>query len=164
MELKNLLTRPDFDMKKIVYVDMDGVIVDLEGHIRSKYSPEYIAMMGNEVDTIPELFDDPKPVKGAIDAIKVLAKKYDVYFLSTAPWDNPRAWMAKRLWIEKYLGEWGYKRLILSHHKGLCKGDYLIDDRKANGVESFDGVHIHFGTADIPDWDTVLNFFNMIEE
>ena len=164
MVLKNLLTRPDFDMKKIVYVDMDGVIVDLEGHIRSKYSPEYIAMMGNEVDTIPELFDDPKPVKGAIDAIKVLAKKYDVYFLSTAPWDNPRAWMAKRLWIEKYLGEWGYKRLILSHHKGLSKGDYLIDDRKANGVESFDGVHIHFGTADIPDWDTVLNFFNMIEE
>jgi len=151
-------------MKKIVYVDMDGVIVDLEGHIRSKYSPEYIAMMGNEVDTIPELFDDPKPVKGAIDAIKVLAKKYDVYFLSTAPWDNPRAWMSKRLWIEKYLGEWGYKRLILSHHKGLSKGDYLIDDRKANGVESFDGVHIHFGTADIPDWDTVLNFFNMIEE
>ena len=150
-------------MKKIIYVDMDGVMVDLEGHLRSKYSPEYIAMLGNEVDTIPELFDDPKPIKGAINAVKVLAKNYDVYFLSTAPWDNPRAWMAKRLWIEKYLGEWGYKRLILTHRKDLMIGDYLIDDRKANGSERFDGQHIWFG-KDVQDWDQVLDLFNMIEE
>jgi len=31
---------------------------------------------------------------------------------------------------KKYLGESAHKRLILTHHKNLNHGDYLIDDRK----------------------------------
>ena len=63
-----------------------------------------------------------------------LKDKYDIYILSTAPWDNPSAWSDKLEWVKRYLGEVCYKRLILSHHKNLNAGDYLIDDRKKRMV------------------------------
>lgn len=56
------------------------------------------------------------------------------------------------------LGEVAYKRLILSHHKNLNKGDYLIDDRTKNGVDKFEGEHIHFGTEKFLNWNDVTNY------
>ena len=37
-------------------------------------------------------------------------------------------------------------------------GDYIIDDRLKNGVDKFDGKHIHFGTEEFTDWESVLKF------
>ena len=51
-----------------------------------------------------------------------------------------------------------YKQVILSHHKNLNQGDYLIDDRTANGAGKFKGKHIHFGTEKFPDWESVLKY------
>ena len=99
-----------------------------------------------------------EPMSGAIEAFPKIAERYDTYILSTSPWDNPTAWIDKLLWVKKYLGPYARKRLILSHHKHLNIGDYLIDDRLKNGADRFQGVHIHFGTADFPDWDTVVNY------
>ena len=101
-------------------------------------------------------------LEGAIEAIKILNDKYDLYILSTAPWENPNAWKHKREWIEKYFGEGEenifYKKVILSHHKNLNKGDILIDDRPNNGAKYFKGEWIHFATDDYPDWETVVKY------
>jgi 5'(3')-deoxyribonucleotidase len=53
-------------------------------------------------DTIPGIFRHLKPINAAIKSVKKLLKspKYDVYFLSTAPWNNPSAWTDKRIWLE----------------------------------------------------------------
>ncbi|MFZ8887146.1 MAG: 5' nucleotidase, NT5C type, partial [Steroidobacteraceae bacterium] len=83
---------------------------------------------------------------------------FDTYILSTAPWDNPSAWSDKLLWVKKHLGNHAYKRLMLSHHKNLHLGDYLVDDRTRNGADKFTGEHIHFGSASFPDWLTVLAY------
>ena len=69
------------------------------------------------------------PIPGAIAAYGRLSTVFDTYILSTAPWLNSTAWSDKPLWVQKHLGEAGYKRLILSHHKNLNHGDFLIDDR-----------------------------------
>ena len=61
----------------------------------------------------------------AIESVEILSNSFDTYLLSTAPWDNPTAWSDKVIWVKKYLGEVAFKRLILSHHKNLNKGDYL---------------------------------------
>ena len=48
--------------------------------------------------------------------------------------------------------------LIICSHKGLLKGDILIDDHASGrGQELFEGKLIHFGQDDYPDWETVLN-------
>tara|TARA_B110000503_G_C6871094_1_gene298704 strand:+ start:48 stop:509 length:462 start_codon:yes stop_codon:yes gene_type:complete len=153
-------------MKQIIYIDLDGVIVDIERYIQETFSADYIKKhgIGTIIDMHPQIFYDAKPMPGAVAAFRELAEKHEVYILSTAPWDNPESWKAKRIWVEKHLGTTAYKRLILSHNKGLLRGDFLIDDRIANGVAEFEGVHLHFGTHDMKDWDTVLELFNMIKE
>ncbi len=45
------------------------------------------------------------------------------------------AWSDKMLWIKRYFGETFYKKLIITHHKELNIGDYLIDDRDRNGYQ-----------------------------
>ena len=99
-----------------------------------------------------------KPVEGAIGAYKELTKHFDVYILSTAPWNNPSAWTDKLLWVKKYLGDLAHKRLILSHNKNLNTGDFLIDDRTAHGVDRFAGEHIHFPSEQFKTWDEVVEY------
>ena len=99
-----------------------------------------------------------KPVDGAIEAYKELTKHFDVYILSTAPWNNPSAWTDKLLWVQEYLGDLAHKRLILSHNKNLNAGDFLIDDRTANGAGDFSGEHIHFLSEQFNNWNDVLNY------
>ena len=101
-----------------------------------------------------------EPIEGAIESYKQLSQQFDTYVLSTSPWENPSAWSDKLLWIKEHLGEHAYKRLILSHHKHLNSGDYLIDDRLKNGADKFTGEHIHFGTEEFPDWKSVVNYLN----
>jgi len=152
--------------KEVVYIDLDGVIVDIERYIKETYNSKYIKKhgIGTIIDMHPEIFHNSKPMEGAVAAFRQLAQRYEVYILSTAPWDNPEAWMAKRLWVENHLGSEAYKRLILSHNKGLLRGQYLIDDRLVNGVQHFEGTHIHFGSEGTPNWESVMQLFEVIEE
>jgi 5'(3')-deoxyribonucleotidase len=113
---------------KILYCDMDNVLVDFESGI-ARLSPEMRAAYQGRYDEVPGIFALMEPMTGAVAAFNALARVYDVYILSTAPWNNPTAWADKLEWVKKHLGDAAYKRLILSHHKNLCAGDYLIDDR-----------------------------------
>jgi 5'-nucleotidase len=93
-------------MKEILYIDLDGVIVDVERYINETYKSEYIKAngIGTLIDNHVDIFNHSKPIPGAVAAFRQLAQRYDVYILSTAPWDNPDSWTAKRLWVEKHLG------------------------------------------------------------
>jgi len=142
---------------KIVYVDMDNVLVDFESGI-DELSEQTYQEYEDDIDEVPGFFRDLPPIEGAIDAFQKLSKQYDVYILSTAPWRNPSAWIDKLLWVKKHLSQAAHKRLILSHNKHLNRGDYLIDDRTANGAGAFTGEHIHFGEEPFSDWDAVLDY------
>ena len=143
--------------RKIVYVDMDDVLVDFDSAVKLQ-PQEVLAQYKGRYDEIPGIFGLMQPMKGAIEAIDKLKEHFDMYILSTAPWNNPSAWKDKVLWVEKYFGEVFYKRLILSHHKDLCKGDYLIDDRTKNGAGEFEGELIRFGSNEFPDWERVVEY------
>jgi hypothetical protein len=51
-----------------------------------------------------------------------------------------------------------YKRLILSHHKHLNRGDFLVDDGLAAGADQFEGELIKFLTSLFPNWNTVTPY------
>jgi 5'-nucleotidase len=147
--------------KKIVYVDMDNVLVDFPYGIECLSEEDKIKYSGH-YDDCPNIFSLMRPMPGAIESFHILSEHFDTYILSTSPWDNPSAWTHKLEWVQKYLGATpdgpAYKRLILSHHKNLNKGDFLIDDRTANGADRFEGEHIHFGTEKFPDWKSVIDY------
>ena len=144
-------------MKKILYVDMDNVLVDFPSAF-PKVPNDVLEKYADNKDDIPGIFSLMQPLDDAIDAYEKLSQKYDTYILSTAPWDNPSAWSDKIIWVKKYLGSSAHKRLILSHNKNLNFGDYLIDDRTKNGASEFKGEHIHFGKEPFPDWPSVLSY------
>ena len=133
-----------------VLVDFPSGIARIPKHIQIEYE--------GRLDEVPGIFSFMKPLRGAICSYEKLSEKYDTYILSTAPWENASSWSDKNLWVRKYLGDIAYKRLILTHHKNLNSGDFLIDDRTANGAELFKGKHIRFGSADYPNWDAVCKY------
>lgn len=144
-------------MKKILYIDMDNVLVDFESGI-SKLDAAARAHYTGNYDEVPGIFSLMDPLNGAIESFNLLAEDYDTFILSTAPWNNPSAWSDKCLWVKKYLGEKAYKRLIITHRKDLNKGDYLIDDRQKNGASEFEGELILFGSERFGDWEAVRRY------
>ena len=146
---------------KILYFDMDNVLVDFSSGI-ARMSEEMRKEYEGRLDEIPGIFNLMKPLVGAVDAVKELAQYFDVYILSTAPWKNISAWSDKAAWVQKYFGDSKdspfYKRLIISHHKNLNKGDFLIDDRTKNGAGKFEGELILFGNEKFPSWKTVTDY------
>ena len=147
-------------MSKIVYVDMDGVLVDFESGIKL-LSDKELVLFENKFDEVPGIFSRMKPIDGALEAFEKLNKHFDVYILSTAPWENPTALNDKLAWIKQNIGDLVKKRVIFSHNKHLNMGDYLIDDRLANGAGDFKGTHIHFGTEQFPNWESVLYYLKI---
>ena len=142
---------------KRVFIDMDNVLVDFQSGL-DKVSEEIKSEYAGRLDEIPGLFAKMKPMEGAIEAVHELQKHYDLYILSTAPWNNPSAWSDKVEWVKKYVDDVFYKKMIITHCKDLCQGDYLIDDRGKNGASEFSGEWIQFGSEIFPNWKDVLDY------
>ena len=140
---------------------MDGVLADFVSAIKN-YSQKDESLYNEHPDQIPNLFRLLKPIEGAVSSVNELLNLncYDIYFLSTAPWHNPTAWMDKRLWLEDHFGDRINRRLILTHRKDLFKGDILIDDRPNNGAKDFEGEWIHFGQPPFCTWKETLKYLN----
>lgn len=136
---------------------MDGVLVDFDSEI-AKINAETLKKYDDNFCNIPDIFSKMPPMPGAIEAYKKLSKKFDTYILSTAPWDNPSAWSDKLQWVKKHLGNTTHRRLIITCHKNLNKGDYLIDDMNKNGADKFAGELILFGSEKFLNWKNVLEY------
>jgi len=147
--------------KPIIYIDLDGVCADYNSYFADQYLEH-----GREMEDIfldKEVFNRLSKIDGCVKAVRILNNDYDLYFLSTPIWQAPDSYTDKRLWISKVFGNIATNKLILSHNKGLLKGDYLIDDTKSNGVGDFEGEHLWFG-QDYKNWDEVLLFFDKISK
>ena len=134
-----------------IYIDMDGVLADFDK--AAKNHPKF-GTKGFKPDLEMD-FSTFTPMPGAIDAVAALLDMgHRVYIASTPPWNNPAAWGQKRNWIEEHLPALK-RKVILTHHKNLLKGDILIDDSTYRGQRDFEGEFIHFGQNGM-DWKYTL--------
>jgi 5'-nucleotidase len=150
-------------MTKILYVDMDSVLVDFNSAIDC-LDVDTIQAYKDRLDEVPGIFSAIEPMPEAIESFITLTNHFDAYILSTFSWENNSTASDKLQWVKKHLGEFARKRLILTDHKHLNLGDYLIDDAPsvAKGertkIDLFIGEHINFGSATFPNWRSVLNY------
>ena len=140
---------------KIIYVDMDDTLCDFQGSFSRalEESPEMPYPQAQY-----RFFANLQPIEGAIEAFKDMIRSdvYDPYILSAPSLKNAFSYAEKREWIEAHIGYDFCHRLILCAHKGLLRGDFLIDDRVSGmGQEKFEGQLIHFGSRRFPDWPSV---------
>jgi 5'-nucleotidase len=157
--------------KRILYIDMDGVVANFEKAIKQSIphwdtlSAEEKGELTDEVcGNTPNFFLNLEPIDGAIETINKLATAFDTYFLSAAMWNVPDSYTEKRLWIEKHFGNSFRKRLILTHRKDLNWGHFLIDDRTSHGAGNFRGQHIMFGSEEFPDWQSIEKLLDVNAE
>jgi 5'-nucleotidase len=150
--------------RKVLYVDLDNTLVDFQSgidrlprHLRERFDGSY--------DDAPGIFSLMEPINGAVEAFGKLSGRFDAYILSTAPWNNPSAWQHKVEWVQEHIGRIdgtpAYKRLILSHHKNLLRGEFLVDDRTARGADRFEGELLQFGTGEFTTWPAVTEYLLM---
>lgn len=151
------------DSRPIVYLDMDSVLVDFAGAVKHKLTPEETEKYRDHYDDVPDIFSRMEPVEGAVEAFNYISEHFNTFLLSTAPWDNNNAWSDKVRWVKKHLGEKAKKRLVLSHHKNLNQGSFLIDDSSRNGAKEFCGKWFQFGKAPYENWDKMLSVLKTID-
>jgi 5'-nucleotidase len=145
--------------RKIVYIDLDEVIVDFMGAV-AKLNEEERERYRDWWDYIPGIFATMEPIPGALEAIRILEKNYPIHCLAKPPKGSTSAWKDKREWMEKHYGKEDAHKLVLSPFKELSLGDYLIDDRPVPG---FTGEQISFKSTEFPDWNAVLKYFKTKE-
>ena len=134
-------------MKKIIYVDMDGVISNFD-----KAAKEEAVKAGVEKLTRPDLkvdFRNLELIPGAQNALLKLNQDFDIFIATTPPWTRPKVWGEKREWIGEHF-PWLKRKMVLTHRKDLLIGDILIDDSRWRGQPDFKGEWFWFNK----DWDT----------
>ena len=126
-------------VKKIVYFDMDGVLCQF----RKKHKEE---IERNPAIKFPQatygFFESLEPHDYMCALYKALHKNehFDVHILTAPSYLNPLCYTEKRVWVEKHLGLEAAERMIITGHKHLLKGDYLIDDNASGkGQDMFQG-------------------------
>jgi 5'(3')-deoxyribonucleotidase len=125
-------------MKKIVFIDMDGVLADFDAAIsvRIQDPPEMF---------IPGFYKSLKVMVGAHEGIaQLLAMDHlDVYIGSKPTTGNFHSTIEKYQWIACHFPRL-VKKIVLVCDKSLLRGDFLVDDDKDRWGDKFVGTFIHF--------------------
>lgn len=146
---------------KTVYIDMDDTICDFKKRYKQSIIERPEITWPHSRDGF---FVELEPLPQALEAVNLLinSNQYDPYILTSPSVRNPRSYIEKRLWIEKYFGLAFCKKLIISPNKALNVGHYLIDDNiEGKGQENFQGQLIQYGSKAFPNWDSIIRYLEI---
>lgn len=145
-------------MKKRLIIDMDGVLADVY--------QQFIAMEEKESGIVIDpasligkaeyevfkngrkhvnskgFFRDAPLMDGAVDAIKTLNEKYDVFIVSAAM-EFPASLPEKLAWLTEHFPFIAWQQIVFCGSKAIVQGDIMIDDHFKN-LDNFKGQTILF--------------------
>lgn len=141
--------------KKKLYIDMDGVLCNYE----KAHNED---LLNNPRQPYPQsqwgFFAKLEEIPNAIESLRTLEKKYDVWILTRPSFFNINCFSEKAQWVKEHIGFDILKKTILCGDKSLLKGDYLIDDQSNCGQLEFEGEWIEFGSINFPNWDSIIKY------
>ena len=142
-------------MKKIVYIDMDGVLADFSkgiGRPGYEYNPPEMLR--------PGFFRELEVMPGAKDAIAELLtiEGIDVFIATKPTTANLNCATEKFEWIKANFPEL-LRKIFITCDKGHLNGDYLIDDNANQWQAKFKGTFLHFQEFEPEDsWMSIVNY------
>jgi len=168
---------------KRIAVDMDGVLADVESQFSNWYYEQYGVHVPYEQragkpegegfpdkDAVrrfvftPGFFRTLPVMPGAVDALKQLDDKYEVFIVSAAM-EFPQSLSEKLEWINQHLPFIPWSRIVFCGDKSLIQADYMIDDHPKN-LDKFNGETIMFHAAHnanvahhqrVKSWDEIID-------
>lgn len=100
-------------------------------------------------------------VPGAAKSFASLAENYDMYIVTGA--GRTENLHKKTEKINDCIGVPCWNRIMISNHKELLMGDYLIDAEPGkNGGDSFWGTVVEYGSEQFRTWDDITAFFGRL--
>jgi 5'(3')-deoxyribonucleotidase len=141
--------------KKILYLDMDGVLADFDKGVgrkkRIKDPPEMF---------VKGFFRKLPLMPGAKNAVKslLLHKRLDIYILTKPTTKNLHCATEKFQWIEEHFPEL-LRKMFVACDKGHFNGHYLIDDDKKAWAKKFKGKFLHMDKDNSEEsWAELLKY------
>lgn len=155
----------------IFLVDMDGVLVDLEGHIYERWAelhpneplipreertefymdfdhPKSYHSRMREIYKEPGCFRYPKPMPDAKAGMEFLEEFGSVFICTSPMFSNPTCVPDKIRWIQKHIGQRWTDRILITKDKTAVRGTHLLDDRpRIDGKLVPEWEHIVFAHA-----------------
>lgn len=143
-------------MKKILFLDMDGVLADFDGSIVNHIEdpPEMF---------VPGFFRNLAVMPGAKEAVtRIMAdERFDVYIGSKVTSKATNCATEKMEWIAEHFPSL-LKRMMLVCDKRLLRGDILIDDDLERWGHVFNGKFIHFDRKNSAEsWKWVIEYLGV---
>lgn len=144
---------------------MDDTISDCFGSGRDKYN-----LFDERKMYSPDFFYNMPPIPGSLGAVREIMKLgFDVYILTQPLANHFDSYSQKVKWINKWFPELSNK-IVMTQHKGLHVGHYLIDDNAPKWKEPFEkngGLYVHFRYSKERDsdeyhkseWEQIVEFF-----
>ncbi|SFC07673.1 5'(3')-deoxyribonucleotidase [Zunongwangia mangrovi] len=173
--------------KESIAIDMDGVMADVETHFLNWYNKEYQDKLTHEdlkgkteakafpvkgiirkYANTPGFFGTVPVMDGAVEAVKKLQEKYDVYVVSAAM-EFPKSLIEKRNWLQNHFPFIDWRNIVLCGNKHIIKTHYMIDDHPKN-LDPFKGETLLYEAfhnlkvknhSRAKNWDDVLHFFEI---
>ena len=137
--------------KRIIYLDIDGVLADFDGAIINHIEdpPEMF---------VPGFFRNLAVMDGAKDGVRILLSNpnLDVYIGSKMTSKATNCATEKMEWIREHFPPL-LRRMVLVCDKGLLRGHVLVDDDAKRWKKKFKGKFIHFDRNNPADsWRSVV--------
>lgn len=145
-------------MKKRLIVDMDGVLANVYEQFLNFEEKEFgfrqpmENLLGKrEADVFKNekvyvnskgFFRTVPLMKGSVDAVKELNKKYELFIVSAAM-EFPNSLSEKYEWLSEYFPFISWKQIVFCGLKTVIRGDIMIDDYFKN-LDHFTGETILF--------------------
>lgn len=107
--------------------------------------------------------EEMEPYGSAVKAFSRLTHRYAPHVLISCNYNEPERIPALCRWVEKHIGAPAWNRVIISSHKDMILGDYLIDRHPERlSAEDFMGTVLHFGEEPFRTWEDVLTYFDRL--
>lgn len=167
-------------MKKTIAIDMDGVMADVESKFIEWYERDYRKkILPSDLLNLPDpsvirgfvtskgFFRSLPVMTGAVEAVRRLMEKYEVYIVSAAM-EFPLSLDEKLEWLNEHFPFIHWRNIIFCGDKSIINTDYMIDDHIKN-LDPFKGTTLMFNAyhnahhthhTRVNNWNDILHLLD----